>query len=97
MAITLTSMQVSLQSYLRLLVFRDGDTLRPCSEQGVLAFTATGSRIIFVCGRTFERSWRRNLPELRATVIHEVLHSLGLGEHPPSPRYITYRVQQLCW
>ena len=37
------------------------------------------------------------LPEGRATIIHEVLHSLGLGENPPKPPYITYRVKTLCW
>jgi len=26
-----------------------------------------------------------------------VLHSLGLGENPPSSRRITYRVKELCW
>jgi hypothetical protein len=50
-----------------------------------------------VCGRDFERAWKRNPREVQATIIHEMLHSLGLGENPPAPRDITDRVQQLCW
>jgi len=34
---------------------------------------------------------------VQATIIHEMLHSLGLGENPPAPRYITDRVKQRCW
>jgi hypothetical protein len=29
-------------------------------------------------------------------VIHEVLHSLGLGENPPSSDHITERVRARC-
>jgi len=29
-------------------------------------------------------------------VIHEVLHTLGLGENPPSSATITIRVQNRC-
>ena len=61
------------------------------------AFTAQGSRVVYLCGRDFERAWRRDVAEVQATVIHELLHSLGLGENPPSPRAINNRIQQLCW
>lgn len=93
----LASLDLSLKEYMRVLVFMDGGAHRRCNQQGVLGFTTTGGRIIYVCGRAFERNWKRNAPEARATIIHELLHSLGLGENPPSPRYITDRVQQLCW
>jgi hypothetical protein len=83
--------------YLRLVVFQDGAQSSTCKRHGILAFTARGSRVIYLCGRDFERAWRRDPREAQAFVIHEVLHSLGLGENPPSPRHITHRVQQLCW
>jgi hypothetical protein len=35
--------------------------------------------------------------EMRAVIIHEMLHSLGLGENPPSSKEITLRVMQRCW
>ena len=88
---------VTLADYLRLLVFEDGERRRPCEPPGVLAFTSPNSRIVRVCGRAFVRAWQREPQEGRAAIIHEVLHSLGLGENPPAPRYITYRVKQLCW
>lgn len=31
-----------------------------------------------------------------AVVIHEVLHTLGLGERPPAPEHITERVLYRC-
>ena len=31
-----------------------------------------------------------------AVIIHETLHSLGLGENPPSSQAITHRVLQQC-
>ena len=93
----LVEMHLSLADYLRLLVFEDGEHRRPCSKEGILAYTTIGSRVINVCGRAFARAWQRDRTEVGATVIHEMLHSLGLGENPPAPRYITYRVKELCW
>jgi hypothetical protein len=93
----LVDLNLDLNDYLRALIFEDGERQRRCSEQGVLAFTTIGGRTIFVCGRTFARAWRQDRAEVRATVIHEWLHTLGLGENPPTPRQITYRVKQVCW
>lgn len=83
--------------YLRLVRFLDGTGSSTCKRHGILAFTTPGSQVIYLCGRDFERAWRRDPRGVQATVIHELLHSLGLGENPPSPGQITYRVQQLCW
>ena len=94
---TLMMLQVPLAQYIRLLVFEDGEARAQCKPHGVLAFTTAGSRVISVCGRTFARSSQRDPAEGRAAIIHEMLHSLGLGENPPKPREITYRVKQLCW
>jgi hypothetical protein len=38
----------------------------------------------------------RNGHEVEAMVIHEMLHSLGLGEDPPSGREINLRVLMRC-
>lgn len=93
----LTTLGVTLQNYLRLLIFMDGELRPQCRQHGVLAFTATGSRIVHLCGQAFKHRSRANAQEASATIIHELLHSLGLGENPPSPRHITDRVQRLCW
>lgn len=93
----LGALDLTLEAYLRMLVFEDGERRPTCERPGILAFTAANSRVIRVCGRTFARASQRDPPEGPATIIHEVLHSLGLGENPPKPPYITYRVKKLCW
>ena len=93
----LRQLQSTPTDYLHLVYFHDGDLTPACKRDGTLAFTHVGSRVVFVCGRDFARAWHREPREIVATVIHEMLHSLGLGENPPTPRQITYRVQKLCW
>jgi hypothetical protein len=93
----LAELKLSLAEYLRAVIFDDGDAHRHCSNEEALAFTTVGSRVVHVCGPGFVRAWRREPSEARATIIHELLHSLGLGENPPSPRFINHRVKELCW
>jgi hypothetical protein len=93
----LHEMEIDPEGYIRIVLFLDGAQSATCKRHGVLAFTAQGSRVVYLCGRDFERAWRRDAREVRAAIIHELLHSLGLGENPPSPREITHRVQELCW
>lgn len=93
----LSTLDVTVLEYLRLLVFTDGETHPRCKEEGVLAFTATASRVIYVCGPAFRRGFKRDVTVVRATIIHELLHSLGLGENPPTPQQINDRVNRLCW
>jgi hypothetical protein len=93
----LRELETDPEGYLRMVLFLDGAQSATCRRHGVLAFTAQGSRVVYLCGRDFERAWRRDVAEVQATVIHELLHSLGLGENPPFPRAITHRIQQLCW
>jgi hypothetical protein len=97
LAAKLRELETDPEGYLRMVLFLDGADSSTCQRHGVLAFTTRGNRAIYLCGRDFARAWRRDAPEAQATVIHELLHSLGLGENPPSPRQISYRVQQLCW
>ena len=61
-----------------------------------LAVTVPGSRAILVCGSRFVRQMASNPRHAEATLLHEVLHSLGLRENPPSPDYITERVRARC-
>jgi hypothetical protein len=53
-----------------------------------------GSRVVFVCPAHLTKL--RSGPQMQALVIHEMLHSLGLFEDPPSGREITARVTARC-
>ena len=93
----LTELGVTARDYLGLIIFADGTGRGSCKRDGVRAYTAPGSRVIYLCGRTFVQSAQREPKELKAVMIHEMLHSLGLGENPPTSKHITYRVRQRCW
>jgi len=84
------------QSYLELILFRDGSGSPQCAGDLTFAVTTPRGRVIFVCGRRFERLWRRDASAAYAVIIHEVLHTLGLGENPPPGEAITLRVLALC-
>lgn len=84
------------ESYLHLIVFYDGSGLPGCADHAMLAKTMVGSRAVFICAPQFEEM-RRHAPWLAtAVIIHEELHSLGLGENPPTSRDITFGVVSRC-
>ena len=87
------------QEYLGLLRYADGSANAPCTQAGVLAFTSPGTRIIYVCARFRDRFLtmrREDREDLEIAVLHEVLHTLGLGENPPTPLRITEQVRVRC-
>jgi hypothetical protein len=84
-------------SYLRGLVFfYDGASQRRCASGEVLGGTQPGSRVIYVCPRQFFEAYRRDTLLAEVFIIHETLHSLGLGENPPASLEITQRVMTRC-
>ncbi len=83
-------------SYLSLVLFYDGRPTKECGPQSVLAWTNTGSRAVHVCANQFLAEQRRHPGYTANTLIHEMLHTLGLGETPPDPRVITARVAARC-
>ncbi|HVO11791.1 MAG TPA: hypothetical protein VMX54_13720 [Vicinamibacteria bacterium] len=84
------------EGYLRLVVFYDGRTQPRCAGGGVLAVTQVDSRVVYVCPEQLRR-WARHDPRwVEATLIHEALHTLGLGENPPSSQEITFAVIRKC-
>ena len=96
LTVRLAELNMSVAEYLVAIIVEDGDRHRRCGDQGV-AFTVVGSRVIYVCGRAFARAAQRDAEEVKATLVHELLHSLGLGENPPLSSQITYRVKERCW
>jgi hypothetical protein len=82
-------------AYMARLVLRNGEIPMGsghCAAHGAAAFTANGAAV-FVCGtsfRTLGRGARAN------ALIHEMLHTLGLREKPPSSAEISRRVTERC-
>jgi hypothetical protein len=85
---------VEVGGYLHLVFFYDAP--ESLCRRSNLAITYPGSRAIFVCGARFVREMAKNSRHAEATIIHEMLHSLGLGEDPPSSEHITSRVLARC-
>ncbi|AMY07639.1 hypothetical protein LuPra_00813 [Luteitalea pratensis] len=92
----LNALKLPLQEYVRTVVFVDGGSLPAC-RKSVLAVTMPGSRVVHLCGAAFADVAGHSPVEAGVLVMHEVLHTLGLGESPPSPAYISRRVRELCW
>jgi hypothetical protein len=83
------------EEYLWSLTYRDGRDLASarCRKGGAAAVTHPGNHVIFVCTVPFGEQ----RPGIREnTLIHEMLHSLGLGENPPSSGQINGQVRRRC-
>jgi hypothetical protein len=85
---------LDVQRYLGFVVFEDGQQYLQCGD--TFAYTQPGSRIVYLCVRSIESEWRQNRWVLAVNLIHEVLHTLGLEENPPSSAEITERVRTHC-
>jgi hypothetical protein len=81
--------------YLSMLTYRESRDLASgrCGKGGAAAVTHTGNRVVFVCIASFGEQ----RPGIREnTLVHEMLHSLGLGENPPSSSEINGQVLRRC-
>jgi hypothetical protein len=81
------------QEQLDLLVLQSGLGRPACGRGATMAFTQIHSRAVSICLRPFTLLPRE---EQEAVLIHEMLHSLGLGEGPPESVAITARVLARC-
>jgi len=84
------------RSYLALVTFHEGLDTRSCRNPAILAFTTPGVPHVYVCSPQFWEAYRTNPTRVEATVIHEMMHTLGLGENPPTPMEIDARVLKRC-
>jgi hypothetical protein len=66
------------------------------ADRRVVAFTVPGSRVVRICVDELKRTWRQDREHTIAAFIHELLHTLGLRENPPSSSTITSRVLARC-
>ena len=77
--------------------FVDGDATPTCERDGrTAAFTAPGHQVVRICTTRFGRSFEKQIVPAEIIVIHEMLHTLGLAENPPSTREITEQVTRRC-
>jgi len=92
----LAELNVDGPRFLHWIMWYEGNGLPQCIREDQLAFTERGSRVVFICSERFKRIGFLN-PDLgRAILIHEALHSLGLGENPPTTHEITRQVRSRC-
>ncbi len=84
------------EGFLGDLFFYEGSPGGRCANGVTLAYTYPTSRVVFVCPTEFARAARHDPFLTEAALIHESLHSLGLGENPPSSASITARVMARC-
>jgi hypothetical protein len=83
--------------YLDQVFFRDGQATPQCVKSpSTLAYTSAGSRVVFVCGTRFAKHRDKDPKSAEIVLIHEALHTLGLGENPPTSSEITARVRASC-
>ena len=88
---------VSLREYMLTRIwFVDGSDAREClTATSTAAFTGVGDKVVRVCpARVADLA--RDMAAVEVLVIHEVLHTLGLPENPPSSADITRKVRLRC-
>jgi hypothetical protein len=76
--------------------FEDGVSRPLCDKTGIHAVTRPGSSVVYICGDAFLTAHRHNAYLAESYLIHELLHTLGLGENPPTSQHITDRVNAAC-
>jgi hypothetical protein len=77
--------------------FVDGSNTRQCvTSSATAAFTEVGSKVVYVCAATFAKLGHHQTSAAECLIIHELLHTLGLDENPPSSAEITARVTARC-
>jgi hypothetical protein len=81
---------------LRALRFADGSPSSQCLNRYTLAWTHPGMQTVYLCGLRFADSAHFNPRFTANLLIHESLHSLGLGENPPASLEITRQVSTRC-
>ncbi len=93
---TLAASGQTAADHLGSLSYRIGPAGGPCGDPRINAYTFPGSHVIFICRDQMLR-WQKSREGIAANVlIHETLHSLGLGENPPSPAEIDARIEARC-
>jgi hypothetical protein len=88
----LDSLHLTGPEFLRYVGFYEGYGQPRCAQARVMAFTQPGSLVVRVCPQI---AWQTQ-DTVQVILIHEMLHSLGLGENPPTSFQITDQVKKRC-
>jgi hypothetical protein len=91
----LEGFSVGAAEYAHMIVFASGTRHSRCGRGGVALVSSPGLPRVYVCG-SFAMLQVREPQLAEDLVIHEILHTLGLGENPPSSVEITKTVQGRC-
>jgi hypothetical protein len=83
-------------TFLGSLRFVDADHMVQCQRRPAYAWVPVGGNVVFVCTSRFGELVRKDEWLAGNILIHEALHSLGLGENPPSSEEITRTVVRRC-
>lgn len=77
--------------------FVDGADTPQCRQNPhMAAFTVAGHQVVRICSARFGRSFEHKTVAAEMIIIHEMLHTLGLGENPPTSQEITAQVRKRC-
>jgi hypothetical protein len=78
-----------------MLPFLDGAQRPLCMAGQSQLLTTAGTPRVIVC-KPFLRTVQQEREMAEVYLIHEMLHTLGLGENPPSSHDITQAVRRRC-
>ena len=99
----LDTLEMSAADYIQTIDFRDGSGNQSCRQKTVQLTTFRHLPVVYVCpaglsvlGSRFAQIQIHNPALAEYMLIHEMLHTLGLGENPPSSLEITSRVISRC-
>ena len=81
--------------YLAMLPLLDGSARPLCKANQSQLVTSAGVPRVFVC-KPFLKTVNERRVMAEVYLIHEMLHTLGLGENPPSSHDITSQVVRRC-
>jgi hypothetical protein len=96
LAETLSRSGLGIEAWLRSVYFLTGEGRTGCAGRGTFAYTPPGSTVVWVCPIALEKVRRSQRGLTVNVLIHETLHSLGLGEDPPSSEEISLQVESRC-
>jgi hypothetical protein len=82
-------------AYIDLVPFLDGSSQPLCRKTKTALVANPGVRRVYVC-QAFADLQLHQPGIAESMVIHEILHTLGLGENPPTSIEITQRVESRC-
>jgi hypothetical protein len=97
LAANLSATGMNAKEFLAALRFVNGDDLNQCDAYPArVAVTQPHSRVIYICASHFAARFPGRRTGSEVIILHEMLHSLGLGENPPTSAEITKMVAQRC-